>query len=253
MTGAATLHLPDGLPAAQADALAALTAEICAPDAPHAAPWTAPALLLSDPAVRHLLALPEAAAGEVLVHDYQSFDIAAPLPAGSRIFAKAARNGSEYGLVLRADPGEVRMTSALRLLPAADIAAARPAPFRTDALRGAVWSPPLAIDRRRTDRYLALSGDANPIHRSAGAAAASGLPAPVVPGLLLLALIQPFAERALPGRSLSRLTCRFMSPLAVGGSARVAVMPRGPGRARAVCLGPDARALAIADLHVAGG
>ncbi|MDF0601588.1 MaoC family dehydratase [Psychromarinibacter sp. C21-152] len=242
------------LPAAATQALSALIAEITGA-APRDQPWTAPAMLFSDPAVKAALPVPEAAHGQVLVHDYQRIDRSGPLPPDSPLRATAratdGASGTEYTFVLEAGSVAVTLTTALRLYDVAQVAGAAAAPFRAAMLAEAAETAPVTVSRSQTDRYLALSGDENPIHRDPEAAAALGFAAPIVPGMLLLALIQPLAEPVLDG-TLSRLTCRFMAPLEVGAACRIAVVPRGAGRARAVLYGAERdRMLAVADLQAA--
>lgn len=245
-------NLPGGLRSEAADALADLIAEICAPATIAARPWIAPALLLSDPAVQTVLDLPCPGTGEMLIHDYQSVDNPARLPLDTDLRAAIERKGSEYRIGLAgagSGAAAMSMTCALRVVQQAEIAALRPAPFPERALVGADWSRPCRVTQAQCDRYLALSGDGNPIHRDPALAADLGMAAPVVPGLLLLALGQPTAERLVPGRTPHRLTCRFMAPLATGAPFRIAAQRRGADRLRLHLLDLNGTALAIADLQ----
>lgn len=257
MNAAATRHLslPDGLSPEPMRALAGLVADITG-DARAAAeaPWLAPALLFSAPAVQERMDLPLPAPGEVLVHDYQAIRYDASPAFGAPLDATLAREANagsttyHFALAQGGQPA-VRMETALRIVPAADIGAARPAAMRLEALRGATVSARFAVSQEQTDRYLALSGDRNPIHSDPAAARAMGLSAPAVPGLLLAALIQPAARAAAGDATLRTLKTRFLAPVEMGGRLQVAVQARGAtGRLRAFLLGDGACALAIADL-----
>jgi acyl dehydratase len=249
------MRLAGGLPSATLSGLSALIAEITGTP-PRAAPWLAPALLLAAPEVAPRLALPRAGGGEALVHEYQGADWQAPLPPDVPLTAAAARKQTPGGAEYRFDLGPegaapaVSLTTALRVLAETDIAAAPPVPFRTAALRTAAISSPMRVTQAQADRYLALSGDDNPIHRDPAAAGRLGRAAPLVPGLLLLALVQPAAEAAFAA-PLSTLKARFMGPLEMDESLRLALLPRGAGRARALLLAGEDRALAAVDLAFA--
>lgn len=253
MSGA--LDLPGGLKGADADTLAALIAEI-AGTPPRDQPWTAPALLFAAPAVARALPLPDAGSDRVLVHEYQRIERSGTLPRDTALTATASATegatGTEFEFGLSAGGQSVSLGTALRVFTLEDLAAARPTSIREAMLKGATTTGTLTVTPDQTLRYVTLAGDTNPIHRDPAAAAPLGLSAPVVPGMLLLALVQPVAEAACPGRTLARMTCRFMSPLETGAPFRIAVVPRGPDRARAFLLADGSRGLGIADLQFAG-
>lgn len=237
------------LAAGTAQALAALVAEI-AGAAPRALPWLAPALLFASPGGQRHLALPTPGPDELLIHDYQSVAYASGFPLDAPLAAEAETRGNDRHVTLSANGAPVAtLTTALRLIRRADLTAARPAPFPRRLADNLDWSAPLTASQDRTDRYLALSGDLNPIHRDAALAASLGLPAPIVPGLLLAALVQPAAE----ARNITRLTslkARFMAPLTVDAAFRLALQPRGDTGLRAY-LACDTHALALIDLGFA--
>lgn len=258
MGDTAPLTLPGGLSHKALRDMAALIGEICGA-APASPPWLAPALLFSDPDVQRALSLPRPDADHLLVQDYQGVEYAAPFPPDTDLTAKGEteRRADGVDLAISLASGECdicTLSTRLRLFPAMEIARLKPAVFRPDALPGTQWSAPLVIDQPQVDRYLHLSGDDNPIHADRSLAAAIGLENTIVPGLLLIAAIQPPVEAALPGSTLISLKARFLSPLLTGRAARTGLQDRGRDaktgrlRRRAYLLGTDDRGLAIADL-----
>ncbi|MDJ0827222.1 MAG: MaoC family dehydratase [Rhodobacter sp.] len=235
-----------GVTTAQAAALAALVAET-AGRAPAALPYLVPALLFASAEGQRRLALPAPGPDEILIHDYQAVSTPRPFPLETPLAAVAETRGNDHHIKVTAAGAEAaRLTTALRLVARAELAAARPAPFPARLTEALAWSAPLRITQAQTDRYLSLSGDPNPIHRDTALAASLGLPAPIVPGLLLVSLIQPAVEAQSTARVAS-LKARFMAPLPVSAPLRLALQPRGTARLRAF-LATEAYALALADL-----
>ncbi|WP_172293100.1 MaoC family dehydratase [Pseudoruegeria sp. HB172150] len=247
----AELELPRGLPAACAEELAALVGQITG-RAPAALPWFATVLLFAEPEVNAHLALPETGPEEMLIHDYQSVDCPALLPLDTALTARAETTSrgdlTDHRFTLCRDGAEVaKLGTALRRVKIADLIAAAPAPFRAEMLKDVTWFGPFAISQELTDRYLALSSDPNPIHRDAELAPRLGLSAPVVPGLLLLSMIQPSSEVML-GAPLATLKARFMAPLTMNTELRIGLQRRGPARLRAYLEAGSA--LAVADMQM---
>ncbi len=249
------MHLPGGLSGTLADRFGILLTEI------HGAnfdslPTLAAALLFSAPSVQDQLRMPEASDGHLLIHDYQSVAFSGPVPTDTpldaRVETRREDGFAEYSFSLAGPDGPVAMlTTALRIVSRADIAAAKPAILRPEALRGAAWSDTLHITQAQTDTYLDLSGDQNPIHRADGPAQSYGLPGPVVPGLLLAALADPQLHATQPDSRIATLKARFLSALTVDDPFRIGLQPRGPGKARACLLGADDRSIALIDLILA--
>lgn len=208
-------------------------------------PWLAPALLFSGAQER--LGLPQAGATDMLVQDYQAIDWHAALAVDAPLAAKAERSEkgptTEYDFALG---DAVSLKTALRLVPRQDLAGLKPTLFNVAQLDGAAGQAQgLTISQSQVDRYVALSGDRNPIHSDVTLARGLGLPAPIVPGLLLLATLQPFVTGAL-----ETLKCRFMAPLCVDEAYGLAITARGPGRLRGCLYAGENRALAIVDMRV---
>ncbi len=248
-----------GLDGARSAAFATLVAGIAGQDMPAGErPYLAPALLFADPAAQAAIGMPVPAAGEVLVHEYQAVQAPWALPDGAPLEAGLERQDkgalTELRFALRSGGAETVLDTALRRVAREEVRNARPTAFRgLDALGDLGASRAFSVSQKAVDAYLALSGDANPIHRDPAEAAALGLAAPVVPGLLLVSCIQPVCAAALPGAVPHSLKARFMGPLVVGEAVRVVLQARGTAadggrRCRAYIAGPEARALAVADL-----
>jgi acyl dehydratase len=83
---------------------------------------------------------------------------------------------------------------------------------------------PLRLHSIRADqveRYAQASGDRNPIHLSSAAAAAAGLDAPVVHGMLIMGQFERLLRGWQPDCTIATLTTRFMRPVPVGDSLEV--------------------------------
>ncbi len=140
------------------------------------------------------------------MQEFQGVDYLAAFPLDTDLEATATARPQgdvvelRFSLVRRAGP-VAHLATALRLVPVTDLGAVKATPFRTASLGDSVQ-----LER--------------PVHRLAGSdgpisdavrrpepdpsrprrGARLGLTAPIVPGLLLVSLIQPTCEAALPGR-----------------------------------------------------
>ncbi len=249
------MHLPGGLSAEFCHRFAALLSEIHGTPL-DTTPTLAPALLFSTPTVQDQLQVPVAPDGHLLIHDYQSIAFTGPVPTETPLDAQVETRRedgfAEYTFRLAGPDGPVAtLITALRIVSRTDIAAAKPAILRPEALRGAEWSDTLHITKAQTDAYLDLSGDRNPIHRTEGPAETYGLPGPVVPGLLLAALADPQLHAIQPNTRITALKARFLSALTIDEPFRIGLQPRGPGKSRAYLLGVDDRSIALIDLQLA--
>lgn len=81
--------------------------------------------------------------------------------------------------------------------------------------------------------YALASGDDNPIHLDPAIAAAAGLTAPPIHGLLMMSLFEPALRRWRPDLAIRRLSAKFLRPVAAGAtiavSGRVARAAPEPG------------------------
>ncbi len=70
--------------------------------------------------------------------------------------------------------------------------------------------------------FTGLTGDSNPIHSDAGAAAAAGLPAPILPGMLLASLFPAIIGSHFPGAIYLSQTLNFKQYALVSGPPQAA-------------------------------
>jgi len=248
------LVLPAGLPRARAQALADLVAELTGA-APHIPPL-APAMLLSDPALRGVLALPQAPQGRLLIHDYQGLDVAPPFPLDQALQASATVEGTEFAFRLSDfdDRPLAMLRTGLRIVPAAEVVAARGMALRDMPI---AWRAEVTVGAAAIGRYLTLAGDTNPLHRDPDYVRAAGLPAPPVPGMLLLSLFDPGCRALAGDAAVTALTARFAAPVYRDAPIALTLIRRGPGatggaRLRGFVLAGDGTAAAVADFTLGG-
>jgi acyl dehydratase len=252
------MDLPAGLGASLAAGLADLIASISGAPLPGL-PYLAPALLFADPQVQARIGMPVAEPGDILVQDFQAVTYEADLPLDAPLQAFCERSQTADTTRFRFDvsaAGQISVTldTALRCIERDQISGLSPTCFRNfEALGALALSSCLTFSQSDVARYVALSGDTNPIHSDPAEAAQLGLAAPIVPGLLLIATMQPSCAAALPELALKSLRARFMAPLCVGEPFRIALQMRattaeGDLRVRATFGGENERALAVSDL-----
>jgi acyl dehydratase len=70
-------------------------------------------------------------------------------------------------------------------------------------------------------RYAEASGDDNPLHLDAAVAAAVGLAAPPIHGMLMMSLFEPALRRWRRDIVIERLSGKFLRPVPVGGAVSV--------------------------------
>jgi acyl dehydratase len=90
---------------------------------------------------------------------------------------------------------------------------------------GHTWSLDFTVSQADQALFAALSGDRNPLHLDAQAAARAGLSGPVVYGALLIAKLSSIIGMHIPGSSglWSGLQIDFRRPLYVGQPATIEV------------------------------
>lgn len=253
-----SFHLPGGLRAARVQSLSDLIGDITGMPL-NGFPYLGPTLFFSDPAVQSALAFPETGQDHVLVQDYQGLAFAGPFPLDTDLTAsvdsETSDNNAALSVRLASHDREVStLTTKLRRVRAGDLATLKPAVFQPETLGNTHWGAAIRLTQTQIDRYVQLSGDKNPIHADPALTCRMGFANTVVPGLLLIALLQPLCERHLTDATLVSLKARFLSPLMTGAQLKVGVQDRGSDprtgqrRQRAYCLDADDRGLALVDL-----
>ncbi|KAF8056456.1 phaJ [Scenedesmus sp. PABB004] len=129
--------------------------------------------------------------------------------------------------------------------------AAAPAPgAQRRALHvGQAWSTTRAFSAADAAGFGALTGDANPIHADRAAAAAAGLAAPVVPGMLLASLFPALIGTAFPGALYLGQSLKFRRPAPLGAAvtATVTVSRASGGRVAFATVVRDAAGAVLVD------
>ena len=250
------IRLVSGIDASRIDQLAGLIEGITGKKLQNP-PVLAAALLLSDPDVQNVLRFPNTALDQCLIHDYQSVENFGNLQANVTLFAECNLDpkptGSEFDLALsQADKSlVVSMKSALRIVSSVELAAAEPLAQRPAVSESLKHSEPMKVSQQQVKNYLELSGDTNPLHFNARTIEELGLRGPIVPGMLILGLIQPFIEQLHPGQ-IRKMKARFAAPIYVGQSFQLSAEFRSSHKAR-VFAGREGAAYAIVDLTLDEG
>ncbi len=117
----------------------------------------------------------------------------------------------------------------------------------------AIVETTLPLSATAVGAYVALAHDANPIHVDVLAAKAAGLVGPVVPGMLLCALIEAAYQKAAGIQDAAEMKTRFMAPVPVDEATRLVLVPRGPAgawqQARVFCVTEGNMIAAISDIR----
>lgn len=210
------------------------------------APWLAPALLFSAPEVQSSLSLPQPGANEVLLHDYQAIQYQADFPQDIPVTALISDGpqGSGREFTIRfGEPLIADLRTALRVAPQSALASAKPMRFSAQLQD---IGAQISLSPGQVARYLDLSGDRNPIHHDESEVKRLALPAPIVPGMLLVSLVQSACEARLQ-TNLASLRARFAAPLWVGQSFQIGLQDRGPGKLRGLILN-ESHAYCVVDM-----
>ena len=84
-------------------------------------------------------------------------------------------------------------------------------------LPGAVFSTTKRFSLEEVAAFVAHTGDSNPIHADAGAAQRQGLPAPILPGMLMASLFPAIIGSTFPGAVYLSQTLKFKRHALVSG------------------------------------
>ncbi len=262
------LALTADLTASACTDLADLLAGLVPAALPSSTPLIAPVLLMADAAKKAgkpmLDVMPVADGQGMTLHEYQAFRMARPLISGQSYNLAIAHQpetkpGAAFGFESKiADQsgamfGETQTT--LRRLSVADIHRLQGSALpRAVAEGGAVWLTSKAFHQAAVDRYLNLSGDINPIHSDAAQARAQGLAGVIVPGMLIIGLLENVVSTLFPAHVCPDMRVRFMAAIGIDETVRFAALDRGVAqqpdqrRARVFAVREDDTIAFIADL-----
>jgi len=256
VSGVGSIDLLTGLPAGQVEELSLLISPISDLGLTRKTDLNA-ALLLTHPDVRRIFQLPDTAPGQCLIHDYQSFDCAADLSTNVALHADCRLDQKPTGIEFALGLGEifqspaVTMKSALRVLPSIDLVTAKPLQQRAGILTNATHSKLLSLTQDHVNTYLELSGDTNPIHRDLDYVKKLGLSRTVVPGMLILGLIQPVIENN-HSSPIKSLKARFAAPIFTDQPFKLSFLERGAQKLRVFAQHEEA-AFAVIDVALNDG
>ena len=148
----------------------------------------------------------------------QSFRYSRPVEAGHplqgevRLAMRPAR--ATIRLALADGAGPVCEASSTIVL--AERLPARPAAAAKDATPALATLETPGLDVPLFSAYQEVSGDNNPIHHDAGAAASLGLAAPIAPGMLVLGMMSAFAADVLECPAPAAVDAMFLAPVLAG-------------------------------------
>jgi acyl dehydratase len=91
-------------------------------------------------------------------------------------------------------------------------------PARGERLPASTFGP---LDAAAVEAYAGASGDSNPIHLAADAAAAAGLAGPIVQGMLVMGHMVRLAEGWRADAEVCSAKVLFLRPVSVGESLRI--------------------------------
>mmetsp|Transcript_14601 Transcript_14601/g.31835 ORF Transcript_14601/g.31835 Transcript_14601/m.31835 type:complete len:167 (+) Transcript_14601:116-616(+) len=95
--------------------------------------------------------------------------------------------------------------------------------------------------------FLTCTGDSNPLHVDAAAAAAAGFPAPLLPGILLASLFPAIIGSRFPGALYAQQSLNFRAPALVGSEVEACVTVSRSSGSRVTftttCTGPGGETL----------
>ena len=225
------------LPAESCAALASvLSKAMPAQTTPPDISLIASVLLLANLDYAPLLAFTGGTA-RLTVHEYQSFCFSAPLQTGqdysvSANPSAASKAKAAFGFESRIldSSGQVCLETRtiLRHLDRSEICRlngpALPALVQQDPID---WVETRPISQSLVNRYLTLSRDGNRVHNDTEFARSVGLEGVIIPGMVLIGLLDFILARQFFPYCCTDLKVRFMSPVSVGAKVRLGLQPRG--------------------------
>ena len=197
-------------------------------------PFISLAFLLSHPELSDLDEFLNPAQDQLVIHDYQVFKYAQNASIDKQDRAECAIQSKGATTELALDlAGTGSLKTALRSIPKVDLAKAKPLQLRADSLANAISHDNLICTQSHVSTYVSISGDTNAIHTDPARAQSLGLPDTIVPGLLLVGLIQPVFEKRADTKKLQSLRARFTAPMITGTPFAISILERSPTSLRA--------------------
>jgi acyl dehydratase len=200
----------------------------------------------------------------VTIHEYQFFKISKPLKPSSRyrLETKVDReqsSGSAFGfrVNLKNEQNQlcVSAQTTLRNLAPSELFRLSGVTMPKKKKHGvAHWVQANPVTQDQVVRYLELSGDTNPVHHDPKFAMSLGLSKPLIPGMLVAGMVEPFVHMHHAASRISEIRLRFMAPAPIGTAVRFGLQDRGQtrdrvhNRARIFAISSDDTILLVADL-----
>lgn len=233
---------------------------------PVPVPFTAPVLLFSAKAGGMKFDLANPPDDRITVHEYQSIQGHVPLTCGTELclsiqVEEAAKASGSYGFNARitGTGAMVQTRTILRNLQPEDFRRMQgtrlPKNMRPEDL---YWTESIPIKAPAVAEYLTLSGDKNPLHSDNDYARSWGLEGAIVPGMLIVGLLQTVFAKSMPNRQLVDLRVRFLAPVLVGQAVRFGLLDKSANaaapekRLRVFVMGENDIVSSVADAKVTG-
>jgi acyl dehydratase len=207
-----------------------------------AVPPTWPICLLPDTGAVAELAAQCERDSRLPVHAVQSFRYSRPVEPGRPLKGevKLAMRPARATIRLALADGAGPVCEASSTIVLAERLPARPSAAAKDTTPGLATLETPAIDVPLFRAYQDASGDNNPIHHDAGAAACLGLAAPIAPGMLVLGMMSAFAADVLECPSPSAIDAMFLAPVLAGTALSFRLHPpASTGRYKLTAEAPD--------------
>lgn len=210
-------------------------------------PFLAGTLFLSDPLIRAELSLPFEQKDQVVIHDYQSVEFLMPTQFNGPLNANLLRSKNDFTITFSDLQGDVqKLKTGLRVTDRVDIETIKPMVLSdTRSISDLGHLTEIGITQRDVTRYQDISGDHNPIHHDEEFARALGFEKPIVPGLFLLAFVQPLTD--VLDLQIASLRARFVAPLMVGENLKISLQQRANNKARGYFLTENNCCVAMVD------
>lgn len=220
-------------------------------------PTSAMALLLGVPELAAALTSDQPREGLCTLHETQRFLDCRPDTPSVRKAITLKVNGSsdvaQYNVTLP-ETGEA-METRLRYVPKETVRATKAPHFHGRLCSdGALRLQTLPLSAARLGEYVALAGDANPIHVDRTAAKHAGFEDVIAPGMMLCILAEMACCKAMQIARMEEVRARFLSPALAGQPVTMIFAPTSGGpraKMRVFVVGPREELHAIVDFFSA--